>query len=183
MKKPYIIFAIIIIVASGLVYLFRAGWYPLAIVNSELVWGWQLDKEHRAANQYLEKAVKTYDINNQAKNKDLRMAALNNIIERLLITDGFQKLSKIENSKIIEDKISKYQEDIKLSAAASTLFNLTSEEFLALVIVPQAEKEALAETLKDEGRDLDQWLDGVKKKAKIYLFTEEFRWVDGRLIY
>lgn len=182
MKIFYTIFLLIVIVASGLVYFFRAGWHPLALVNSRLVWAWEFEKEYQSALKYHDEAASTYKItgldkqtSSELKN-DTRTAVFNRIIEKILISRGLKDLAGESGSALIDKKIEKYLSDSRLEAAALALFNLNFKDFKEVILVPQAEKEIIEEKLKEESRDFKSWLEEKKSQARVYIFTSEFEW-------
>lgn len=188
MKKFYTAFIVLVLLAMGLTYVFRIGWYPLILVNSQLVWGRAFDKEYQSAIKYYNQVIDTYNIpgfddkNRSAEFKeDLKKAALEKIIEKIIISDELRKLSGEKTNLLVFEKIDKYLTNPRLQTAAGTLFNLSFQDFKDIILTPQAEREILKENLEIEGRDLENWLVNQKKQANVYLFTKEFKWVDGRL--
>lgn len=184
MNKFYIFLIILIIFGGGLIFIFRAGWHPVALVNSQLIWDWALEKEHASALVYYGNAVQTYEDIDPAKKQeqleliqgDLRRAVLDKIIEKIIISNGARQLIGDNKDLLVKNKIEKYLENTKLTAAAKELFNLDPNDFRNIVLVPQAEKELVEEQLISEGRDFDNWLLQQKKQARVYLFTKEFSW-------
>lgn len=182
MKRFYTIFLILIFSALGLAYFLKAGWHPLALINSQLVWTWSFEKEYNSALKYYDQAITTYNIPGMDEQKldelkeDLKKATLNKIIEKIIISNGLKTLVDKDNDTLITKKIDKYLENSKLEAAATALFNLSFEEFKNLVLIPQAEKEIIEEKLETESRDFNNWLKNQKQQASVYLFTNEFIW-------
>jgi len=187
MKFYYSLFVLLVIGAVGLLFVFRAGWYPLVLVNSNLVWAREVDKNYQLAFRYYEQALITYKAtDSQQRQKiagnDLRRAIVSEIIDRLLVKNSLKVLTKGERDNLVAQKINKYLRDPRLEAAALTLFNLNPNDFREVVLVPQAEREILKGQLATEGRDLTAWLAEQKKQAKIYFFTNEFEWNDGTVV-
>ncbi|MFH1759150.1 MAG: hypothetical protein ABH822_01150 [Patescibacteria group bacterium] len=182
MGRFYIVFLILIFSATGLVYALQSGWYPLALVNAQLVWQWQFEQEYSSAQQYYNQAIETYEIPDLTEEKikelkeDLERATLDKIIEKLIVAEGFNAFTGDDGGQLVLDKVDKYLENPKLEAAAVSLFNLEFPDFVDLILIPQAEKEILQEKLNEESRDFDNWLKNKKNQAKVHLFSSTFHW-------
>lgn len=187
MKKLYTIFILLILTATGFVYLFRVGWHPTALINSQLVWDRSFQKEHESALKYYNQAINTYNLPDMDEEKlteiqkDLKRATLDKIIEKIIISKGLEDLVGQDKNSLITEKIDKYLENPKLRSAAGALFNLSFQDFRKLVLVPQAEREIIEEKLKEESRDFSNWLENQKHQASVYLFTNEFQWTGGEI--
>jgi hypothetical protein len=184
MKKLYIILIVLVFAGFGMLNLVRIGWYPIALVNSQLVWGSTVEKEYASALKYYSQMLNTYkgkEVSNQQIKKikkEVKQATLDKIIEKMIIANNANELIGDEKSKLIEAKVKKYLQDPKLKAAASALFNLSFDDFKTIILIPQAERELLEEQFSSENRDFNNWLKNQKKKAKVYLFTKEYTWTD-----
>ena len=184
MKKLYPLLIVLVFLGFGLLNLIRIGWYPVALVNAQLVWGYSLDKEYSSALKYYSQMLNTYkgkevsDKQIKKIKKEVKQATLDKIIEKMIIANNANELIGDDKTKLIEAKVKKYLQDPKLKAAASALFNLSFDDFKAIILVPQAEREILEEQFSSENRDFKSWLKNQKKEAKVYLFTKEFIWTD-----
>jgi|AP45_3_1055517.scaffolds.fasta_scaffold25289_2 hypothetical protein len=184
MKKLYIILIVLVFAGFGMLNLVRIGWYPIALVNSQLVWGSTVEKEYASALKYYSQMLSTYkgkEVSDQQIKKikkEVKQATLDKIIEKMIIANNANELIGDEKSKLIEAKVKKYLQDPKLKAAASALFNLSFDDFKTIILIPQAERELLEEQFSSENRDFNNWLKNQKKKAKVYLFTKEYTWTD-----
>ncbi len=171
------IFFIVLGSGFGTFYLVRQGWYPVAIINSEIIWGYNLDKEARVAEYYYQQSLTTSEkegLKNN-NNKQVRVAVLKNIIERKLVSDALrQKLNNIELTASINNIISPYLENPNLEQAAVALYDLNLADFYKLIVIPQAEKELLLKQLQEEGVSYSDWLSQAEKSAKIILLTKDF---------
>lgn len=175
--RYYIVFTLLLIAILSFVYIFRSGWHPVAIVNSHIIWGWEVEREQQAAQRYYS-ALKAQT----AKDQDFKLLALANAIERQIISSGAERLLGKNKSRLVSQKIERYLKDKDLKSAANTLFNLSFNEFTDAVLVPQAEKELIAEKLVQENRDFTSWLTQQKRQARVYLFTNEFTWTGTGLL-
>ena len=181
MKKFYTVFLLLIISAFAAVYFFKIGWYPLAIANSELIWGWQLDKETQSASAYYNQAIKTYNIPGVIE-EDLKRASLERIIDKIIISNSLKSLEGDKAEGLVNAKIDKYLENNKLESAASALFNLSFKDFIEIILIPQAEKELIEEKVKAENRDFNNWLRIQRNQIKVYLFIKGFKWTPDGLM-
>lgn len=176
-KVFIIIFFVILSSGFGFLYLVKKGWYPVAIINSEIIWGYNLRKEAGAAEHYYQQALSAYE-KDGAKNtnyKQIVVSVLENIIERRLISEALkQKMDPIEFMASINDSIAPYAEKPNLEQAALALYGLNLADFYELVVLPQAEKELLEKLLQKEGMSYSDWLSQAKKSARIILLTKEF---------
>jgi len=172
MKKFVFIFALLIIIILVFVGLFRTGRYPVALVNGELIWKWQWEKEYQLELNYYSKAISTYNLP-QISSKDqeiFEQAVLEGLISRQIIEKEFAALTGKEGEKIVDKKVNEYLNNSSLREAISTLFDLSVDEFVELVLVPRAKMELIRETLEEENRDFEKWFESRKEKAKIYIF-------------
>ncbi len=168
----------------GALYLVRQGWYPVAIINSEIVWEYNLDKEVRAAEYYYQQALRPGS--GQALQRDsgqilvthgkqIRTTVFKNIVERKLVSSALKKeLNNTELTASINNAISPYLENLNLERAAIALYGLNLTDFYELVIIPQAEKELLYKQLQKNGINYSDWLSQAEKSAKIILLTKDF---------
>lgn len=159
--KLYLVFALLIVIALGLIYFFYTGWYPVALVDSQPVWAWQWQKEYQSALSYYRDAVDP---------SELKSASLDGLIENRVIKKGFEALLGDEGQLLLDEKISVYLNNDKLEGAADALFGLSMSEFADLILAPQARREIIQESLKKENRDFEQWLKSQKENTKIYIF-------------
>ena len=184
MKKLYIILIGLVFLGFGALNLIRIGWYPIALVNSQLVWGSTVEKEYASAIKYYSQMLHTYkgeDVSKKQIKKikqEIRQATLDKIIEKIIISNNSSELIGEKKPKLIAAKVKKYLQDPKLKAAASALFNLSFNDFKTVILIPQAERELLEEQFSSENRDFNNWLKNQKKKAKVYLFTKEYTWTE-----
>lgn len=188
MKKFYTVFLLLIISAFAAVYFFKIGWYPLAIADSNLIWGWQLDKEAQSAMAYYSQTIKTYNIPGvddeeiMLMEDDLKRASLERIIDKIIISKSLKSLEGDGAEDLVNDKIDKYLENNKLESAASALFNLSFKDFIEIILVPQAEKELVEEKIKAEKRDFNNWLRIQRNQTKVYLFLKGSKWTPDGLM-
>ncbi len=177
MKKFYAAFILIILAAAGLVFLFRAGWHPLALVNSRLVWAWQFEKEYQSALKYYDKLSSVYKL--PKPEGDIKLAVLDKLIEKIIISESLKDIFGEEGQVLVSQKVSTSLKNTNLEAAVSSLLSIDFKDFQEMVLIPQAEKEIIEEKLKSESRDFSNWLKNKKNQAKVYLFTNEFNWIKG----
>jgi hypothetical protein len=185
MKKLYIILIAIVFLGFGALNMIRSGWYPIALVNSQLVWGSEVEKEYNSALKYYSQILHTYKGEEVSKKqikkikKDIKQATLDKVIEKIIIADNINELMGDKKQELVAAKVKKYLQDPKLKAAASALFNLDFNDFKDVILIPQAERELIEERFSSENRDFNSWLKNQKKEAKVHIFTKEFSWTES----
>lgn len=182
MKKLYILFFLLLIFAFGLLFVFRQGWYPVALVNNQLLWGWAYEETYATIEKYYTKEASTYNLpefkgqNSDQFRSDLKLATLNTIIDNMLITDGLYAMKGDDEKQLVNEKLSVYLDDEKIASAASALFNLSVSDFLDTILAPQARREIITETLLKEGKQFDEWLSRQRSDASVTFFISEYVW-------
>ena len=178
MKYFIFLFLLITFSALGFLYLINAGFYPVAIVNSKVVWGYYLKKETKAANYYFQQVLsraKDQEVLGQINLAELQKAALENIIEKIVIAQRLKKeMGETELNASVKDLLKKHLEKPELEPAASLLYGLSFEDFYNMVLLPQAEREILESRLKEKGIDFYDWLEKEKQSANVVYITQEF---------
>ena len=180
MKRSKIFIIIFfVILAAGFIslYLIKKGLYPVIIINSEIVWGYNLHKEAKAAEHYYKQTLAVYE-KEEAKETNYNqiiVSVLENIIEKRLVSEALrQEMSDSELIASIHDTVAPYLAKPNLEQATLALYGLNLADFYELVIFPQAEKELWEKQLEKDGMDYSDWLSQAKKSSKIILLTKEF---------
>lgn len=178
MKYFTITFFVIIFSALGFLHLIKIGWYPVAIVNSKIIWGASLNKETKAAIYYFEQLLKANKKEGEVieiNQSEIKKAALENLIEKTLISKALrQETDGAEIDTRIKEVVDKHVNNPQLGPAAAFLYGLSLNDFYNMVLVAEAEKELFEKTLKERGVDLNDWLTKTKQSANIIYITKEF---------
>lgn len=169
LKYFTIAFCVILFSALGILYAIQAGWYPVAIVNSKIIWGRTLNTEVKTATYYLKQTVGA-----QPDYQEVKRGVLENLIEKTLISKQLhQEMDVAELTASINNLLSKHLEQPELGPAASYLYGLDLKDFYNIVLVPQAEKELLEKLLKERGVEFGGWLNTAKESASVIYITKE----------
>ena len=185
LNKFFIIFLALIFVGLAGYYVARAGYYPVATVNSEIITARELNYEFLVAYQYygvLLRDSKEVEVESKGFRKEIRRAALQDLIEKALIDQELKKRVGGELADLVEKKVKFAQSDPKILGEAARLFyGLNLSDFRNLVLKPQAERELLESHLFLEKTTLDKWLSNSLSRAGVRILTPEFTWNKGRV--
>ena len=111
---------------------------------------------------------------------DLKMQALGNIIDRKILDKIVEELDPSINQKadaLVRDTLSK-QKNLSLDEAANKLYGLSGDDFIKLVLIPQAERDLLMERFKDNPSRLGDIWNNAASHAKIKIYYPGYYW-DG----
>lgn len=181
MKKLIILFSLVGI-AGFVVYGF--GLYPVASVNGTVIfartWSRMLDAEKRVVN------VRAYASHAQLvdfsspKNAQLlgviRKNTLAFLIDSVLMnSEGLAVVPALEQLSVerVNDELAKSRVS---EQTASAVYGLDLATLKETVLVPQAQQEILDQTLAAEQKNFDDWLLGVRGRAKVRFFFVPFQW-------
>ncbi|MDO8537121.1 MAG: hypothetical protein Q7R94_02655 [bacterium] len=183
--KPYIIFVVMMAAGFTLIIVVSQGYYPIALVHNTLISARTFSLEYHAASLYYQNMVKTYkpllENDGELASIDLEAGALDQLIEDSLVRDGARLEVGSDLDNLVENKLSKYSDDVELEKAASVLYGLGKDNFWRMVLIPQATREVLAGRLFLRGEQIDDWLVSTKKSARVIIFSPQFKW-DGEKI-
>ncbi|MBI2024584.1 MAG: SurA N-terminal domain-containing protein [Candidatus Harrisonbacteria bacterium] len=184
LNKFVIGFLALIFVGLASYFVVRSGYYPVAIVNSQIIIARSLDREFIVAYQYYSRILAEQNgINVKSNNfkKELRRASLQDIIEKTLIRQELNKQIGGQLSVLIQERLNNSGDLSKIEEAAKLLYGLELAEFEKLILVPRAEREILENQFSSEGKILEEWLAETAKNASVILLTPEFNWNKGKL--
>jgi hypothetical protein len=181
----FIIF--ILIIAVGV--LIQLDYYPVLIVNNNLILAKKLNLNTRAALNFYsnyKKLIEESQLNSASvlikdiNYNEVKAIILNDLIERIIIHDEVQKKLGSDLKKIVNDKLNLYLNS-ELENAGLTIYNLKNNDFKNEILIPQAERDILTGRLFLENKKIDDWLKEAKKNLKIIIFDPKFEW-DGEKI-
>lgn len=184
LQRYFTTFLLILFVGLGGYYLVHYGYYPIALVNSQIITANRFEIEYAVAYNYYVRALSdAKDTDPKARDfkRELRRAVLDNLIEQALVQQDLNVRVGKDLNQIVQGKILNSQKlDPKtLEETARVVYGLDLSDFQSLVLVPQAEKEILQGRLFLEKKDYEQWLQEAKKTAKVFIVTPEFYWQDA----
>lgn len=153
--------------------------YPTAYVNGRLIFKKEFTAYYNAALVYYQNALRaTPEGLEQANTSDfleeVRRAALDKLVENVLIYKELKRQIGGSLASLIDQKIPEFNE------AVAGIYGLTPAQFKNLVLVPQAQREILES--KFNGNDsIDDWLAKAKKSAKVLVFSATLKWSGERI--
>ncbi len=180
MYKPYIIFVLLIVLGIAVLFLISAGYYPVAMVNGQIISARTFLKNYEAASLYYGNAVKTYrpilESSSSLTTVQLQMSILDQLIENALIDVEVKKELGADFEYLLSNKMNSLTTDQELPRAVKTIYGLDMEEFKSEILAPQAEREILMGRLFLRGEKIDNWLANAKKNSSVRIFSSRLYW-------
>lgn len=182
MKKQHFFVTFLTLIFMGLLgyYILHSGYYPIAIVNGELIGAYRLNKESSARYTYYTRTAAISGIDVRENNSfivELRQSVLSGLIDETIINQELRKLFNSDIQAVAERRVGEHEAEIgELDTVASVLYGLSLEDFKKIVLVPQAKKDLLREKLAERGNDADKWIIDAKKSARVRIFSTRFSW-------
>jgi hypothetical protein len=179
----------ITMIAVGLVgyYVASAGWYPVAMVEGNMVSARALHETERFIGAYYARAEETYGIlggsvTNAITPAEIRRATLDKLIENRFLAVELQELHGNGADTLVARKLNASGTDAPgFADAVRTIYGLSLERFTETVLIPQAHEELVREAFADAGREYGEWLTGVRASADVRVFAPGFMWVGGQV--
>lgn len=176
--------------AIGLSAYFTAknGYYPVAIINFDLITAEKFSKETSTANKYYQNEFfvrgsdpKTLD-SAQAQ-LEIRRAVLDDLISNSLIFRELNRRLKNDYQSIAENKIDQVlKKNVNLQAGVKELYGLEFSEFKDEVLLPQAYQEILQGRMFLNNEDFNNWLKKARFRARVIILSPEFEWNGDALL-
>ncbi len=175
--KHYFIFFSLVVVALGITFVVRGGYYPVASVGGSFLFARDFQEQYRAVLQYYSHATEVYGVSSTSPRSDVEGAVLEGLIESALVHKEIEKeMGKTAETLVTERVQSVVEEDSKLAQAAEVVYGFNAQEFRRMVLIPQAEREILIGQLFLKGEDFSKWLAEAKQNNRILLFSPGFTW-------
>lgn len=174
----YIFFVLIVFLGSGAAFAAEEGYYPLLLVDGKVVMAQEFNRQYAASLSYYEKYLANGSPADDAARVRIAESVLTGMVESDLIDAEVRRQTGADLPNLIDDRISGFEKDSGLAAAASSLYGLSFGDFRNEVLVPQAEKDILSGELFLKGQNLQDWLAAKKKSAQVVIFSPLYRW-DG----
>lgn len=179
MKRPILFLSITLFII--LVALFVLGWYPIMMVNGNLVSARDFSaQENLLKNSYanLEKKVGVANII-LPDERAMALALLNQLVEQTLIHVALTKeVSPDVLRYLLEEKLQRVDADPSLKDATESLYGAPLVGVRVAIFLPQAERDILTSRLFLEGKTFESWLMDAKAHAHVSIFKTGFTW-DG----
>lgn len=185
MKKSFLTLLTVLGGTLLILVFFRAGSYPAATINGEMLLRGDYDLSYAAAKRFYENSFKAYGQSEQPVDpaqfsQELSRASLDSLIESLLIRQGlYQALGEGKAKNLVNEKLAAAQTSEVSAEKIQTLYGLSLKDFSRIVLVPTAEKELLLKELQRQNISFDAWIAEQRLNAKVDLFLPEFAWQNG----
>ncbi|MEK7174121.1 MAG: hypothetical protein AAB759_00460 [Patescibacteria group bacterium] len=163
-----------------------AGKYPVAIVNGKILLASRFDNNYRAASVYIDNLAKSFEGQKEAMRRptpaELEAGVLDQLVTAMLVEEAARREAGGDLSALVERKIGGLEITDEVKRGAETLYGMSFADFRAEVLVPQAERDILSGRLYLKGQDVDTWLAGARRDAKVSIFSSRLKWADGKVV-
>lgn len=180
-KKIIIICAVIAVLAAGYIAALKK-FYPVAMVGFRPVWNFDFKENVRAAKQFYEvqgagrpalkidwSAEEGKKISAEIEKKVILTMVENELIRTALKDDKFKGIEE-EANKTVDDLLSAKGNSDDLAKGLQLLYGWDLAEAKKRLLEPQARREALAEKLKMDNIEFENWLSEQKRQTTIWIF-------------
>lgn len=162
-------------------------WYPVAVVDGTFITARRFRTNLDSALLLRENLAKSAAEWNASTTKEfsrreLEAEVLDQLVAAALVHKGAREEIGSDLTALIHLKIDRYLDDAEVREGAAVLYGLGPEKFESEILVPQAERDALASRLFSEGKEIDAWLDEARKDARVKLFTSAYLWDGARVV-
>ena len=174
-----IVFAILIV----------SGFYPIAFVGGKPITWHSFKSNSQAAYYYYKTASRIYgessdDLIKPGNLQEINRAVLDKLIENEIISKGLKSIPGAK--QIVKNKLDQaLKQSANLKEAVNTLYGIGLDDFVKLILIPQARKEVLEGRLFLENpstsNGFDEWLKKAKKDVKVLILLNDFKW-DGEKV-
>ncbi len=181
----HIAFGLLVFSGLFLFFLVSLGYYPIAIVNGDVISGRKFKKHFEAGNLYYDRFQETYKEliakDSTLAPRDIQASILEQLIEDKLVHKGVREELKDDFDYLLKAKVEKYDEDVSLQQAALTLYGLNFNDFKEEILIPQAERELLSARLFLKGEKIEDWLLKTKRTSKVSILSNQFHWTGDKV--
>lgn len=181
-KKIIIVIAAVLLLAVAALIIARKGWYPVALVNWQPVFRFDLNENVRAALQFYQArgvaqpglAVKWTGDEGEKNLQELKknvMAAMieDRIVRRVFRNEGFRDLEG-EALKKVDEALGDRERGDDFVKGVRLLYGWDVSALRKRLLEPGARREALEEKMAAEGVNFDEWFLEQKQKANVKVF-------------
>lgn len=183
--KLKLILSALVLAAILVVALVSLNRYPIVTVNGSPISASRFWRNYQGAAKYYENAKKSRLAGefptSTPSSVDMQAEVMTQLIEAELIAQGAEEEVGDDLDFLVQNKISRYENNKSLAQAADLLYGMTYEEFQAEVMIPQAKKEILVGRFYMSGEDFEKWFSEFKKSASVNIFSKDFQW-DGERV-
>jgi len=181
MKKFFIITAVffLIFIAAAI-----GGFYPAARVDDTFIsfrtWRKLEEASKHFANVELvrrgERPINFAAAENSQLLIDGRIETLTALVEDVLIINEGRRAIADFDAKSEQLTATAAKKNNAIKKAVESLYGIAYDDFLELVLLPQARRDVLSKTFEERSLHFEEWLRGAKKQASMRLYFTGFRW-------
>lgn len=181
-KKIIIICAVVAILIAGYAAALKK-FYPVAMIGFRPVWNFDFKENVRAAQQFYEiqgagrpalqidwSGEEGKKISAEIEKKVILTMVENELLRVALKGDEFKGIEE-EADKTVDDLLSVKGNSDDLAKGLQLLYGWDLAEARKRLLEPQARREALAEKLKKDNIDFENWLSEQKRQTAIWIFS------------
>lgn len=186
MKRTLIAFSFIFVAFAVLAI---TGFYPVAIVDGAPIFYRTWKKAEGAAIRFASASAKMSGVTSidfsRQENAEILLSVKRDTLT-FLIED---KIIFSAGKRVIDNFAARVKQEINnvikktpgVMEGGKAVYNLDNDDFLALVFMPQARKDVLAEIFRARGQGYEEWLALAKKSASVRLYFVPFEWSGERV--
>ncbi len=189
--KLYIVFFVIIGLGTAAVSFVSAGYYPIAVVNGNIITASTFTNNYDVVSTYYNNLLKAYRTASSTVQSDsgqasstlpaltpsqIQKSVLSGMIENILIENGARKEMGNDLNRLVDEKVSQASEGPDIAKAVKTLYGLSMDDFKNKILVPQAERDILTGSLFLKGQKIEDWLTAEKKSSTVIILSGKLYW-------
>lgn len=185
-KNSLILFAVFMAAGFGSYVAARNGFYPVAIVNFDLVTARDAEKNYIAAYRYSRNALLVYGsdpavLENPVSRLEIKRGTLEKLVlDELVYSELKRRSRKSDFYAAAQNKIDRYlSENKNVEEAAKNLYGFTLEEFRERVLLPQAYLEVLAGGMFLNNENFEEWFQQARNSAAVVILSPKLEWQEG----
>lgn len=182
MKKWLIIggsiFALFVVVAVW-------GVYPIAVVDGHTISFASWKAAERASVKFAEAQLKARAVSrglDETTRFSISRDSLLFLIEDVVVSEVGPRVVPDLEKKAGARVLDAIQGKSEIVQGAEAMYGLNRQEFISMVLMPQARKDILRETFTARGESFDDWISLAKKSAGVRLIFVPFSW-DGEKLH
>lgn len=179
----YIGFVAVVALGAGIFYVLHNGLYPVATVNGAVVTADEFQHTAVAALNFYVKAkerVAARQLTVEERDAlfdEIRRATLDKLVEESLIEAELKR--RVGDATARAEEKLKAAERADFREAVPQLYGVSYDDFLALVLLPQARREVLNDALAADAVDAQTWLANARETAQARIFLPALVWQNG----
>jgi hypothetical protein len=179
--RRYYTFIMVAAIAVGAVFVVRAGYYPVALVDGDFLLARDLWSQYHVVRTYDEHARALSGATSTVSRAALERAVLGVMIETALVHRAIRAEVGVEAERLVAERADGFLGDAELLQAARAVYGTDAVAFRRMVLVPQAEREMLTGMLFLRGTRWEDWLEKAKREARVRIFAPGLRWEGGEV--